>query len=140
MNYELKIRDPSSWTMLIFGIIALALGIIGLIQPKVLLNILNFAVISSTQRVAADYTIVFLSASSMASLNMGVYYILASLVDFKPFYWWTVPFRGLTFTVFTILVVRGIAPAGFILVGGWELVGAIATLIALLYESRNTQE
>ncbi|WP_436757625.1 hypothetical protein [Streptosporangium sp. V21-05] len=47
---------------------------------------------------------------------------------------WTVPFRLLTFTVFTLLVVTGAAPAPFIGVGLWEGAGAVATGAALWWE------
>ena len=67
----------------------------------------------------------------MASFNMGVYYVLAALNDVKIFYRWTVPFRVVTFAVFTTIVIAGIAPKPFLGVGVWELAGAIATGIAL---------
>ncbi len=88
------------------------------------------------QRAASDYTIVFMTASSMASFNMGVYYIFAALNDLKIFYRWTVPFRVVTFVVFTMTVVAGIAPLKFLGVGVWELLGAIATGVALNREKK----
>src|SRR5512138_2210210 len=96
-----KIHDASGWTMFIFGVLALLLGLLGLIHPELLLSILGFAMLDRAARAAGDYTLVFMIASSMASFNMGVYYILAALNDFKSFYRWTVPFRCLTFLVFT---------------------------------------
>ncbi len=75
-------------------------------------------------------------ASSMASFNIGAYYILAALNDLKPFYKWTVPFRCVTPTVFTIAVLTGLAPARFLGVAAWELTGAIATGLALWQESK----
>jgi len=134
---NLRIRNLSSLTMLVFGVLALALGILGIIQPEATLTLLNFEVLERTQRVTGDYSLVFLVASSMASVNMGIYYILASLNDMKAFYRWTVPFRIVTFVVFTWAVVSGIAPQGFIGVGIWELTGAIATGAALLYERKS---
>lgn len=131
---SLRIRNLSSLTMLIFGVLAAVLGVVGLIRPEFLLQLLGFPVIERAARVAGDYTLVFITASSMASLNMGVYYVLAALTNWKPFFTWTVPFRMVTFTVFTLAVVSGLAPAGFIGVGVWELVGALATGAALLYE------
>ncbi len=127
----MKIRDAAGWTIFIFGILALLLGLTGLIRPEILLSILGFDVAERAQRAASDYTIVFMTASSMASFNMGVYYMLAALNDVKIFYRWTVPFRVVTFTVFTTIVITGIAPAPFFGVGAWELAGAIATGIAL---------
>jgi Na+-driven multidrug efflux pump len=130
----MKIRDAAGWTMFIFGVLAFLLGLIGLIRPEILLSILGFEVVERAQRAASDYTIVFMTASSMASFNMGVYYILAALNDVKIFYRWTVPFRVVTFTVFTAVVMTGIAPAPFLGVGLWELTGAVATGIALRKE------
>jgi len=127
----MKIKTTSSWTIFIFGILAFLLGLTGLIRPEILLSILGFEVIERAQRAAGDYTIVFMTASSMASFNMGIYYIFAALNDVKIFYRWTVPFRVVTFVVFTMTVIAGIAPLKFLGVGIWELLGAIATGVAL---------
>ena len=75
----------------------------------------------------------------MASFNMGIYYVLAALNDVKAFYRWTVPFRTLTFIVFTTLVLSGVAPLKFIGVGIWELAGAIATGIAIYKENEKNR-
>jgi hypothetical protein len=136
MTSSLKIRDASGWTMFIFGVLALLLGLMGLIRPELLLSILGFTVLDRAARAAGDYTLVFMIASSMASFNIGVYYILAVLNNVKQFYTWTVPFRCVTFTVFTIAVLTGLAPVRFIGVGLWELAGAAATGIALWQENR----
>ncbi len=133
----MKIRDAAGWTIFIFGILAFLLGLVGLIRPEILLSILGFEVVERAQRAASDYTIVFMTASSMASFNMGVYYVFAALNDVKIFYRWTVPFRVVTFVVFTTVVITGIAPMKFLGVGLWELVGAISTGIAL-YGKRST--
>ncbi len=133
------VRDASGWTMMIFGIIALLLGLSGLIRPELVLSILGFSVIDRTTRAAGDYTLVFIIAASMASFNMGVYYILASLNDLKKFYLWTVPFRFVTFTVFTLTVLNGLAPERFFVVGAWEGLGGLATGIALWLEKHKAQ-
>ncbi|HMZ08856.1 MAG TPA: hypothetical protein PK078_14665 [Anaerolineales bacterium] len=132
----MKIRDASGWTIFIFGVLAFLLGLIGLIRPEILLSILGFEVVERAARASSDYTIVFMTASSMASFNMGVYYILASLNDVKAFYRWTVPFRVVTFVVFTSVVILGYAPINFIGVGLWELTGSIATGLALAKEKK----
>lgn len=129
-------RSASSWTMLVFGALALLLGAIGILSPETLLVILNFGVIPAAERASGDYTLTFLTASSMASFNMGAYYILASLTNWKPFYAWTVPFRCVTVMVFVLAVVVGRAPVGFLGVAAWEGVGALATGIALWREAR----
>ena len=114
---SLKIHDVSGWTMAVFGVLAFVLGLVGLVSPETVLSLLGFEVIDRTQRVAGDYTLTFMAASSMASFNIGIYYVLAALNNLKQFYLWTVPFRAVTFTVFTILVVVGTAPAKFLGVG-----------------------
>ncbi len=135
MTSKLGVQDASGWTMFAFGILALLLGLLGLIRPELLLSLLGFTVLDRAARAAGDYTLVFMIASSMASFNMGVYYVLAALNDLKTFYKWTVPFRCLTFIAFTIAGLT-LAPARFIVVGTWELAGAIATGLALRSDSK----
>jgi len=129
-----KIKTASGWTMFVFGVLALLAGLLGLLRPELLLAILGFNVLERSARDISDFTLVFATASSMASFNIGVYYVLAALNDLKPFYKWTVPFRGLTFLAFTTVVLTGLAPTRFIAVGAWELAGAIATGLALRAE------
>jgi len=131
----MKIRNAAGWTIFVFGALAILLGLVGLIRPEILLSILGFEMIDRAQRAAGDYTIVFMTASSMASFNMGIYYVFAALNDVKVFYRWTVPYRTLTFIIFTSLVISGVAPLKFIGVGIWEFAGAIATGIAIYKET-----
>jgi len=135
-NLNLRIRDASGWTIFVFGVMALLFGLVGLLKPELVLTVLGLPIIDRAARAAGDYTLTFLVASSMASFNMGVYYVLASLNDMKAFYGWTVPFRAVTFSVFTISVLTGLAPTAWIGIGIWELCGGIATGLALFYERR----
>lgn len=127
-------RSPSAWTIAVFGFLAFALGLVGLIWPDVLLSLLGFEVLAVRQ--AGDYTKVYMAASSMAAVNMGVYYMLAAASNWTPFFRWTVPFRLVTFTVFTLLVLTGAAPGKFFGVGLWEGLGAVITGFALWREGR----
>ncbi|MFD5426945.1 hypothetical protein [Streptomyces sp. NPDC127084] len=124
--------------MAAFGVLAAALGVVGLVAPDALVGLLGFAPVPGPDRHRApgDHTLVFLTASSMAAVNMGVYYILASLADWRAFFRWTVPFRLLTCTVFIVAVAAGRAPAGFLGVGLWEGLGAAITGAALWHEAR----
>ncbi|WP_228983232.1 hypothetical protein [Streptomyces sp. DH12] len=122
--------------MAVFGLLATALGLVGLVAPDVLLTVMGFEPLPAGARGAGDHTLVFLTASSMAAVNMGVYYVLAALADWRAFFGWTVPFRLLTCAVFTVAVVAGRAPAGFLGVGLWEGAGAVATWAALRRERR----
>ncbi|TMR34779.1 hypothetical protein ETD85_15795 [Nonomuraea zeae] len=118
--------------MAVFGFLAFALGLLGLISPETLLVMLGFEVLDA--RPAGDYTLVYMAASSMAAVNMGVYYVFAASANYTPFFRWTVPFRLVTFTVFTTLVLTGAAPAKFFGVGLWEGLGAVITGFALWRE------
>lgn len=129
-------RSLSGWTMAVFGLLASSMGVVGLVSPDTMLTAMGFEPVPGDGRAEGDHTLVFLTASSMAALNMGVYYILAAFADWKAFFRWTVPFRLLTCAVFTLAVVSGRAPAGFLGVGLWEGVGALATGAALRYEGR----
>ncbi|NRQ32344.1 hypothetical protein HII36_10910, partial [Nonomuraea sp. NN258] len=103
--------------MAVFGALAFALGLFGLVSPDSLLVLLGFEVLETRQN--GDYTHVYMAASSMAAVNMGVYYVLAAAANYTPFFRWTVPFRLVTFAVFSTLVVTGAAPAEFLGVGLW---------------------
>ncbi len=138
MTAQLRIRDFAGATMAIFGALAVALGALGILSPETQLQLLNFEVLPRPQRLSGDYSLVFLTASSMASFNMGVYYLLAALTGWRAFYRWTVPFRCLTFIVFTAAVISGTAPQGFLGVALWELLGAVATAGALLIDRRRS--
>ncbi|WP_405781779.1 hypothetical protein [Streptomyces sp. NBC_00859] len=127
-------RSPAGWTMAVFGVLAVALGAVGLLSPDALLKVMGFSAPASG-RPASDYTRTFITASSMAAVNMGVYYVLAAAADWRAFFRWTVPFRLLTFAVFTTAVVSGRAPSGFLGVGLWEGTGAVVTGMALRYET-----
>ncbi|MGI5380361.1 hypothetical protein ACQEV2_40240 [Streptomyces sp. CA-251387] len=125
--------------MAVFGILAAATGVVGLVAPDALLTLMGFTRVGDSRRAEGDHTLVFLTASSMAALNMGVYYVLAALSDWKAFFRWTVPFRLLTCTVFTLAVIGGRAPSGFLGVGLWEGLGALATAAALRHERQRTR-
>jgi len=125
--------------MFIFGFLAFVLGILGLISPKTLLKQMGFTSVERKDREEHDYTNIFVMTSSMASTNMGIYCMLAALLNVRRFFYWTVPFRIVTFSVFTTAVVKGYAPVKFISVAVWELFGALLTGLALIIE-QDTEE
>ncbi|MCS0637297.1 hypothetical protein NX801_16820 [Streptomyces sp. LP05-1] len=129
-------RSLSGWTMAVFGLLAASLGTVGLAAPDALVAVMGLAPIPGARRAAGDHTTMFLTASSMAALNMGVYYLLAALADWRPFFRWTVPFRLLTCAVFTSAVLVGRAPEALLGVGAWEGLGAVVTGLALRHERR----
>ena len=127
-------RSGAGWTMAVFGVLALLLGALGLIWPEAQLRMLGFE--TPAERAPGDYTGTFLTASSMASFNMGVYYLLAAATEWRPFYRFTVWFRLVTFTVFSIAVLTEVAPGRFFSVAAWEGLGAAATAVGLWWDAR----
>ncbi|MFE0590968.1 hypothetical protein [Micromonospora echinospora] len=127
-------RSAAGWTVAVFGGMALLSGVLGLLWPAALLGMLGLAV--PPTRASGDYTGTFLVASSMAAFNMGVYYLLAAVGDWRPFFRFTVVFRLVTVCVFTLVVVADVAPVGFLGVAVWEGVGALATALGLRVDAR----
>ncbi|PZM91922.1 MAG: hypothetical protein DIU79_12335 [Actinobacteria bacterium] len=129
-------RSIPGWTVAGFGATALVLGAIGLAFPEALLAVLGFETLPAASRASGDYTRVFLASSAVASLNMGVYYLVAAVTDWRPFFAFSVVFRMVTCVVFTALVVADVAPARFLAVALWEGVGGVVTAAAIWYERR----
>ncbi|MGK5521249.1 hypothetical protein ACSNN9_18105 [Micromonospora sp. URMC 107] len=127
-------RSAAGWTIAVFGVLALLMGAVGLVWPEALLRLLGFEVPET--RAPGDHTGTFLVASSMASFNMGVYYLLATATEWRPFFRFTVVFRLVTFAVFSIAVLADIAPGRFFGVAAWEGLGAVATAVGLWWDDR----
>ncbi len=131
-------RSAAGWTIAIFGIMAVLFGILGLVSPDATLAGLGFETLAPDERAPGDYTRVYLAASSMASLNMGVYYLVAAATEWRPFFRFTVSFRLLTLVVFSSLVLLDVAPGRFVAVALWEGIGAVATGVALFFDARRS--
>jgi len=123
--------DVAAFTMLIFGMVIVGSGLTGLLAPHILLTVLG---ISET----GHATQLFIMATSQASLAMGLYYILASLNETRNFFQWSVPLRIINFMVFTSMVAVGVAPSKWLMVAGLEVVGALATAVALASKNNFT--
>ena len=123
--------DIAALTMLVFGMVIVGSGLTGLLAPQLLLTVLGITDTGSA-------TLLFLMATSQASLAMGLYYILASVNGTRVFFQWSVPLRIINFMVFAAMIPLGIAPMQWLLVAGLELAGASATAIAMASKSHYT--
>ncbi|RKR89555.1 hypothetical protein BDK92_3910 [Micromonospora pisi] len=132
-------RSAAGWTIAVFGLLALVLGLVGLIRPETLLRLLGFEVIAAGDRASGDYTRTYIAASSMAAVNMGVYYLVAAHTEWRAFFRFTVIFRLVTFSVFSTLVLTGSAPGKFFGVALWEGLGAVATGVGLWLDARRVK-
>ena len=131
-------RSAAGWTIAVFGVLAIALGAVGLIRPEATLALVGFEVIEPAARASGDHTRTFVVSSSMAAFNMGIYYLVAAASEWRIFYRFTVYFRILTFLIFATLVINDTAPGRFFGVALWELLGAVATAIGLGYDRRRS--
>ena len=100
-------------------------GLAGLLVPNTLLSMLGIG-----ERSNALTT--FVMASSEASLAMGLYYVMAAVLNVRAFILWSIPVRCLNFIVFTVMVMTGIAPARWMMVASLEGIGALVTGLSLL--------
>merc|ERR1712008_330113 len=82
-------------------------------------------------RSPSDFTLLFIRMSSMAAINMGVYYCYTAYHDVTRFFEITVPFRLLTFTIFFTLYLTGKGPRGVAQVAVREALGALWTGYAI---------
>jgi len=123
--------DMAALTMLVFGMVIVGSGLTGLLAPHILLTVLG---ISET----GHATQLFIMATSQASLAMGLYYILASVNETRSFFQWSVPLRIINFVVFAGMVLLGVAPVQWLLVAGLEVVGALATAVAIASKNNFT--
>ena len=119
--------DIAALTMLIFGVLITGMGMTGVLMPHVLLSILGLSEAGMSSHTAQ----IFVMASAQASIAMGLYYIFAATNNVRVFFQWSVPLRIINFLVFVSMVPLGIAPIKWLMVAGLELVGAMATGIAL---------
>lgn len=119
--------DISALTMLVFGVLITAMGMTGLMMPTVLVGILGL----SEAGMSNQTTQLFVMATSQASVAMGLYYILSATNNNRIFFQWSVPLRIINFAVFSSMIPLGIAPPKWLMVAGLELLGAMATGIAM---------
>ena len=123
--------DVAALTMLVFGMVIVGSGLTGILAPHTLLTVLG---ISET----GHATQLFIMATSQTSLAMGLYYILASVNETRSFFQWSVPLRIINFMVFVGMVALGVAPTQWLMVAGLEVIGALATAIALASKNNFT--
>ncbi|CAF1357963.1 unnamed protein product [Rotaria sordida] len=93
-----------------FGLISVISGFFGLIYPEMILEIMHLTVVDRSVRQSADYTITFLICLSIASFNIGLYYLIAVWYRWKKFYKLTVMFRFLTFFVLALTIANNSLP------------------------------
>lgn len=109
-------------SILAFGISSFFAGLITLMNPSSSLDILHLP----------RDAIPAIRGNALAAIAMGIYYCLAAYQHNVPFYYATVPMRGLTTIVFWA--------QGWYAASIWEGLGSITTALALSWESLDTRK
>mmetsp|Transcript_19254 Transcript_19254/g.23430 ORF Transcript_19254/g.23430 Transcript_19254/m.23430 type:complete len:212 (-) Transcript_19254:996-1631(-) len=134
ISLQRKIEYRSQHAMFWFGIGSLLLGVISLVWPTFMSMLLSINFPSDKQSYELVET--FVRISSVFVINIGAYYMYASIIHNSSFYAITVPIRLFTFTVLMLLIISGLVPAGFLGLAVWEGIGAL-WLAHALHEDMN---
>jgi hypothetical protein len=127
-------RSASGWTVSVFGVLALLLGILGVVSPDIQFGMKGFEILE--KRAPGDYTPAVVATTSIAAINMGILYVLGVAKEWPWFIPFTVGARLLMCVGFVLLIVAGRAPNAFIGAALWEGLGATITVIAMLWDGR----
>jgi hypothetical protein len=131
---NIRPRSASGWTVSVFGVLALIMGVLGLISPDIQFGMMGFEILD--KRPPGDYTPAVVATTSIAAVNMGVLYLLGVAKDWPGFIAFTVAARLFMCAGFIVLIVAGKAPDAFIGAALWEGLGAAATGAAMWWDSR----
>ncbi|MFT8365040.1 MAG: hypothetical protein ABF623_04150 [Gluconobacter cerinus] len=123
----------TDWTIVIYGLLALVLGMIGLIKPDLQLRMMGIE--PPERRAEGDLTLASFGASSVAAINMGVLYTLGTLLHWHGFPIFTLYARSLMGIGFLFMMATGRVPAQFKGAAIWEFSGVIITGAAMLWSA-----
>lgn len=108
-------------SILLFGIATVAMGVTAVVFPRLILAILGIENTHSPLMLPVG----------VAATAMGAYYIEAARAHLVQFYHWTVRVRLFNTAVFSVAIIVGQFPPNFWMLAGWELVGALTTVVLL---------
>lgn len=116
----------SAFTLKVFGIYLLALGVVLAFVPNLLLSVFRMPETSE----------VWIRVVGVLAFNIGLYYIYAAKCEAKTLFNVTVYTRTLVFVSFTTFALLGLASPVLILFGLIEFFGGIWTYLTLKSEEK----
>jgi hypothetical protein len=132
----MNIWKAADWSVVIFGMLALIMGFIGVFSPATQFSMMGWQ-LSLETRASNDHTPAVMAITSTAAVNMGILYIVGTCMRWESFPVWTIFARALMGTSLAILVALGRAPAdAFVGAAIWEATGAIITTVAIWWDNR----
>lgn len=116
--------SKSAFSLKVFGIYLILLGVVLIIVPNILLSIFGLPETSE----------VWIRVVGILAFNIGVYYIFAANSEAKDFFHASVYTRLFVFIAFTVFAGLGLTKPILILFGGIDMLGGIWTFITLRTE------
>eukprot|EP00698_Gefionella_okellyi_P000201 TRINITY_DN10175_c0_g2_i1.p1 TRINITY_DN10175_c0_g2~~TRINITY_DN10175_c0_g2_i1.p1 ORF type:complete len:150 (+),score=19.34 TRINITY_DN10175_c0_g2_i1:61-510(+) len=130
-----NLSSQAAISMFVFGLTALVNGVLGILFEDTYARTFNLGIINNV----LDSPL--LRAANVAAFNMGWYYVLCALAGNKFFFAITVPFRCVTFALFSITAWQqgGATGRTMLMTAVIELAGALWTAWGLLYDRRHSK-
>lgn len=130
MKNECLSYKQSCIAMAVFGGMAFVLGLVTIISPTYLINMLD---LSASENEGLRATI---ALNGVAAMNMGAYYLYMVYHKVVPFFRITVVFRLLITVPVILYWYFAHEQAAFLSVALWEGIGALWVFGALWYDER----
>lgn len=137
-SVNIRPRCISGWTVSVFGVLAVIMGVLGLIRPDIQFGVIGFELLD--MRSPGDYTPAVMATTSLAAVTMGVFYLVGVAMCWPGFIAFTVAARLFMCAGFIVLILAGQAPAAFIGAALWEGLGAATTGTALWWDNRRVSQ
>ncbi|WP_434422240.1 hypothetical protein [Nannocystis pusilla] len=130
-------RSFSGWSVAVFGVLAVLLGLLGLLSPDSQFDMMGFERVD--HRGPGDYTPTVVATTSIAAINMGALYVLGVALAWPGFIAFTVAARLFMCLGFVALMAAGRAPDVFVGAAIWEGLGAAITAAGMAWDSRRAR-
>jgi hypothetical protein len=111
----------AAFSVWVFGLYLAGQGALLLVSPDFLLGLLGLPLSQD----------VWPRAVGVALLALAFYYVQSARAESRPFFGWTVQFRGFQFVVFVVLVALGLGEPILLLTSGVELLAGVWTWLEL---------
>lgn len=124
----------AGWILLIFGIMQVSVGILGVFSPATQFAMLGLEMVTGRQ--PSDHTEGLLSVVSLSAINTGLVYIFGAVRGWSWFPFYTIVARTVMGSGILALIAQGKIPSAFAGGAYFEFVGAAIILAALWWGGR----